>query len=83
MLYLMMSVVLMAMDQRGQYVPRIRSAIETGLEPVYHLMGLPSRVAQAVFAYSRSYSDLVTENETVCKLSCAQSGAVQQLDSLQ
>jgi rod shape-determining protein MreC len=44
MLYLMLSVVLMAMDQRGQYIPRIRTTLETGLEPVYHLIGFPSRV---------------------------------------
>jgi rod shape-determining protein MreC len=83
MIYLMLSVVLMAMDQRGQYVPRIRSAIETGLEPVYHLVGLPSRVLQAMIAYSRSYSDVVTENNTLREHSLAQSGEVQQLESLQ
>ncbi|MFT5141011.1 MAG: rod shape-determining protein MreC [Lysobacterales bacterium] len=83
MLYLMLSIVLMAMDQRGQFVPRIRSAIETGLEPVYHLVGVPSRMLRAVQAYSRSYSDVVADNETLSKHALTQSGAVQQLQSLQ
>jgi rod shape-determining protein MreC len=83
MLYLMLSVVLMAMDQRGHYVPRIRSAIETGLEPVYHLVGLPSRMLQAMIGYSRSYSDVVAENDALRLNSLSQSGDVQQLKSLQ
>ena len=37
MMYILLSVVLMMMDQRGQYVPRIRSVLELGLEPVFHV----------------------------------------------
>ena len=83
MLYLMLSVVLMAMDQRGHFVPRIRSAIETGLEPVYHIIGVPSRVIQLVKEYSRSYSEVVAENESLGRDILDQSAAVQQLPALQ
>ena len=38
MLYGLMAVVLMAMDQRGHYVPRIRSAMGNLAEPVYHVI---------------------------------------------
>ena len=37
MVYILLSVVLMSMDQRGGYVPRIRNAMESVFEPVFHL----------------------------------------------
>ncbi len=83
MLYLMLCVVLMAMDQRGQYVPRIRSVIQTGLEPFYHLVSLPSQAIQAVSDYSRSYAEVVDENKTLAREKLDQSGSVQQLAALQ
>jgi rod shape-determining protein MreC len=83
MMYLMLSIVLMAMDQKGHYVPRIRSAIETGLEPVYHLVGFPSRAASAIAGYTRSYSEVVTQNENLQRTALDRSAAVQQLEALQ
>lgn len=83
MMYLLLSVVLMAMDQRGHYVPRIRSGIEVMLEPVYHLVGLPARMAGTVADYSRSYADLTAENEALAEIILGQSAAVQQLQALQ
>jgi rod shape-determining protein MreC len=82
MLYLMSSVVLMAMDQRGQYVPRMRSAIESGLEPVYHLVGMPSRVIRSISDYSRSYEAVVSENEALIQERFNSLAAVQQLEAL-
>ena len=55
----------MAMDQRGQYVPRIRSAMETGIEPVFHVIALPARGLRAISDYSRSYTELAAENQLV------------------
>lgn len=83
MMYLLLSVVLMAMDQRGHYVPRIRSGIEALLEPVYHLVGLPARVVGTVSEYSRSYAELTAENEALAETILGQSAAVQQLEALQ
>lgn len=83
MMYLLLSVVLMAMDQRGHYVPRIRSGVETLLEPVYHLVGLPARVVGTVSDYSRSYAELTAENEALAETILGQSAAVQQLQALQ
>lgn len=83
MMYLLMSVVLMAMDYRGHYVPRLRSAIEAGFEPVYHLIGLPSRAVKAVSEYSRSYQDLLEEHRELSEAILLQSGSIQQLRALQ
>ncbi|NNK33160.1 MAG: hypothetical protein HKP02_08545, partial [Xanthomonadales bacterium] len=41
MAYGLLAVVLMAMDHRGQYVPRVRSVLEYAVEPVYHLVQWP------------------------------------------
>lgn len=83
MMYLLLSVVLMAMDQRGHYVPRIRSTIEVMLEPVYHLVGLPARIAGSVSDYSRSYAELSAENEALADTIRRQSAEVQQMQALQ
>jgi rod shape-determining protein MreC len=83
MLYLMLSVVLMAMDQRGQYVPKIRSAFETALEPVYHLVGFPSRLVEAISQYSRSYTEVSDENTNLKRDMLDQQAGVQQLQALQ
>ena len=83
MLYLLLAVVLMVMDQRGHYVPRIRSAMEAGLEPVYHVVGFPARAASAVAKYTRSYLDLSAENEALSHSLLNQAGAIQQLRALE
>jgi len=82
MLYLLLCVVLMAMDQRGQYVPRMRAAFETMLEPVYHVVGLPSRIAGTVSEFSRSYAEVSAENEFLKDSLMRQAASVQQMQSL-
>ncbi|NNE06562.1 MAG: rod shape-determining protein MreC [Xanthomonadales bacterium] len=83
MMYLLMCVALMAMDYRGHYVPRIRSAIEAAFEPLYHLVGLPSRAVKTVTEYSRSYQQLLDENRNLSEVILQQSGSIQQLRALQ
>ena len=83
MMYLLLCVVLMAMDQRGQYVPRIRSALESLLEPVYHLVGLPSRIAGTLSQYSRAYGEVTAQNQALSDALLRQSAEVQQLQALQ
>lgn len=83
MSYLMLSVVLMAMDQRGRYVPRIRSLAEASLEPVYHVVGFPSRAADAISDLSRSYAEISGENEALKHDALERSAELQQLHSLQ
>ena len=63
MLYILMAIVLMAMDQRGQYVPRIRAALAYAVEPIYHLVELPVRTLRGMRTYGRSFDRVVEENE--------------------
>ncbi|MEJ2534040.1 MAG: rod shape-determining protein MreC [Gammaproteobacteria bacterium] len=83
MLYLLLSVVLMAMDQSGQFVPRIRATLAHALEPVYYVAELPARALRGAWTYSRSHAALREENERQREAMLAQAGAVQRLDALE
>jgi rod shape-determining protein MreC len=82
MLYGLMAVVLMAMDQRGHYVPKIRAAAEYLAEPVYHLVEWPVRAAGNLFTQFSSRRSLRHENEHLKELLLSQGGALQKLDAL-
>lgn len=62
MLYLLLSVILMAMDQSGRFIPRIRAMLEYAVEPVYDVAEWPARALRGLRSYTRNYSRLVEEN---------------------
>jgi len=82
MLYGLMAVVLMAMDQRGHYVPKIRAAAEYLAEPVYHVIEWPVRAAGNLFTQFSSRRSLRHENDRLKDLLLSQGGALQRLDAL-
>lgn len=63
MMYILLSIVLMLMDQRGQYVPRIRSAMELAFEPVFHVASWPSEAWHSLREKTLAHSELITENQ--------------------
>jgi rod shape-determining protein MreC len=82
MLYGLLAVVLMAMDQRGHYVPRIRSAAEYLVEPVYHVIEWPVRALRNVFGQFQSRRSLRHENDRLREQLLRQQGNLQRLDTL-
>jgi len=82
MLYGLLAVVLMAMDQRGHYVPRIRSLAEYLVEPVYHVIEWPVRAMRNLYGQFQSRRSLRHENEDLRELLLAQQGALQRLDTV-
>ena len=82
MLYGLIAIVLMAMDHRGQYVPRVRNAVENAVEPVYHLVEWPIRAAGNLAEQFRSRQDLRHENEDLRRQLLAQQADLQRLDTL-
>ena len=62
MVYLLLSIALMAMDQRGHYVPRVRAAAVHFIEPVYHAIEWPFRTARTLGNRMRSQASLREEN---------------------
>ncbi len=82
MLYGLIAIVLMAMDYRGQYVPRIRSMADTLVEPIYHVVEWPVRATRNVFGFFRGTQSLRRENEALSVALLEQHGAIQRLEAL-
>ena len=82
MLYGLLAVVLMAMDQRGNYVPRIRSTTEFLVEPVYHVIEWPVRALRNLFGQFQSRRSLRHENSQLKEQILSLKGDLQTLDTL-
>jgi rod shape-determining protein MreC len=82
MFYGLLAVVLMAMDQRGHYVPQIRSMALYLVEPVYHLVEWPARAARNVFGQFQSRRSLRQDNEALKQQLLSQQGALQRFATL-
>jgi rod shape-determining protein MreC len=83
MLYGLLAVVLMAMDHRGNYVPRVRSIAQHAIEPVYHAVEWPVKTLHKLLGHFQSRSALLEENDRLTQQLLAQQGALQQLQTLQ
>jgi rod shape-determining protein MreC len=83
MLYGLLAVVLMAMDHRGNYVPRVRSIAQHAIEPVYHAVEWPVKTLHNLLGQFQSRSALLEENDRLTQQLLAQQGALQQLQTLQ
>lgn len=82
MFYGLLAVVLMAMDQRGHYVPQIRSMALYLVEPVYHLVEWPARAARNLFGQFQSRRSLRQDNEALKQQLLSQQGALQRFATL-
>ncbi len=82
MLYVLLAIVLMSMDQRGHYVPRIRNVMELAAEPVFRLLGWPAVVLRSLQQLTRSQTKLITENRQLLEQQLKTAGAVQTQASL-
>lgn len=82
MVYLLLCIVLMAMDQRGAYVSQIRGWASMAMEPVFHVVDWPSSVIRSIRTYSRSFNQLLDENQQLARALLRQKGATQRLEAL-
>jgi rod shape-determining protein MreC len=83
MMYILLAIVLMLMDQRGHYVPRIRSAMELAFEPVFHLVGWPAEALQSLDQHTRARQELIAENQQLMQQLLEMAGSVQTQAALQ
>ncbi len=67
MMYILLAIVLMFMDQRGHYVPRIRSTMELAFEPIFHVVSWPAEVLRSINQHTRARNDLISENHQLQK----------------
>lgn len=77
MMYILLAIVLMMMDQRGHYVPRIRGAMELAFEPVFHVVGWPSDALQSLDRRTRARNELIAENQQLSQQLLKMSGSIQ------
>jgi rod shape-determining protein MreC len=82
MLYGLLAVVLMAMDQRGHFVPRFRSMVEYAVEPVYHVIEWPVSALRNLFGQFQSRRSMRHENEALKQQLLSQQGALQRMQTL-
>lgn len=82
MLYGLMAVVLMAMDHRGQYVPRFRQLANHFVEPVYHVVEWPVRALREVFGFARSAQSFRRENDSFRKELLRKDGELQRMEAV-
>ena len=83
MLYGLLAVVLMAMDHRGHYVPRVRSAAEYAVEPLYHVVEWPIRAVRNLYGQFQSNRTLRQRNEELQRQLLGQQAELQRLATLQ
>ena len=82
MLYGLLAVVLMAMDHRGKFVPKVRSMAEYLVEPVYHVVDWPVGALRNLFGQFQSRRSMRHENEQLKEQLQLQQGALQRLQTL-
>lgn len=82
MLYSLVAIVLMAMDHRGQYVPRLRGWANYLVEPIYHAVDWPVQALRGAFAFFQNTHALLRENDHLQQRLLGQQGGLQRLDTL-
>lgn len=83
MMYILLAIILMLMDQHGQYVPRVRSAMELAIEPIFHVAGWPAKAWQSLDQQTRARSELISENNQLRRQLLQTSGSLQVQAALQ
>ncbi|MEJ8566935.1 rod shape-determining protein MreC [Elongatibacter sediminis] len=82
MLYSLLAVVLMAMDHRGQYVPKLRGMASYLVEPVYHLVEWPVQALRGAFGFFQTTQTLRGENQRLEEELLRKRAGLQKLASL-
>jgi len=83
MLYGLLAVVLMAMDHRGDYVPRLRGLAQYAVEPLYHVIDWPVNAVRDLYGQFESRRALRSENEQLRKDLLGQQAVLQRMQTLE
>lgn len=83
MVYVLLAVVLMALDHRGRYVPKVRDLAQYLVEPVYHVVEWPISAMRNLFGQFQSRRVLRHENERLERQLLGQQGMLQRMETLQ
>jgi len=83
MMYVMIAIVLMAMDHRGKYVPRLRAYADYLVEPVYHVVEWPVRALRGTWSFFQNTQSLLRKNDDLTDQLLGQQSALQRYAALE
>lgn len=83
MTYLLLAGLLMLLDQRGQFISRIRAFAETLVSPVYRVAEAPVEAVRGISTYGRSWESVMKQNRAQRELLLVQAGDMQRLAALE
>jgi len=83
MMYVLIAIVLMAMDHRGKYVPRLRAYADYLVEPVYHVVEWPVRALRGTWSFFQNTQSLLRSNDDLTDQLLAQQSALQRYAALE
>lgn len=82
MMYVLLAIVLMAMDHRGKYVPRLRAQADYLVEPIYHLVEWPVRALRGTWNFFQNTQSLIRKNDDLAAELLAQQSELQRFAEL-
>lgn len=77
MMYILLAVLLMSIDQHSHYIQRARTTMEVAIEPVYRLVGWPAHAWQVLREQVRTRHQLRVENRKLFEALLKTRGSVQ------
>ena len=83
MMYVLIAIVLMAMDHRGNYVPKLRALSEYLIEPIYHVVEWPVRALRGTYSFFQGTQSLIQENDNQADQLLAQRVQLLRFDALE
>ncbi|HET6564338.1 MAG TPA: rod shape-determining protein MreC [Xanthomonadales bacterium] len=83
MMYVLIAIVLMAMDHRGQYVPRMRAWADYLVEPIYHVVEWPVRALRGTWSFFQSSQSMLRRNKDLADQLLAQQSQLQRFEALE
>ncbi|MDZ4730131.1 MAG: rod shape-determining protein MreC [Xanthomonadales bacterium] len=77
MMYVLLAIVLMAMDHRGKYVPRMRAYADFMVEPIYHVVEWPIRALRGSWSFFQNSQAMIRKNKDQANQLLAQHSRLQ------
>jgi len=77
MMYVLLAIVLMAMDHRGQFVPRLRAQANYLVEPIYLVVEWPVRALRGTWNVFQNTQSLIRRNDELADQLLAQQADLQ------
>lgn len=82
MMYVLLAIVLMAMDHRGNYVPRMRAFADFLVEPIYHVVEWPIRALRGTWSFFQNSQSMIRKNKDLANQLLLQQSRLQRFTAL-